>query len=125
MDMALPNKKKRSEHLSEFFKILHLEATYKILDYLNDHGNCHHKDLKHLTSTFTLSHRLNDLLKYTLIEHHFEKEEKRKEWYTITERGRRALELLKRLEALSERINDERISQGIDLACTTKSERVE
>ncbi len=122
--MALKNKKKINEHLSEFSKILHLEATYEILDYLNDHGNSHHKNLRQLTSIFTLSHRLNDLLKYTLIEHHFEKEEKRKEWYTITERGRRALQLLKRLEALAERINDEGISQK-DLAGTTKSERVE
>ncbi len=122
--MASKNKKKTDEYLSEFFKILHLEATYEILDYLNDHGNSHHKDLMQLTSTFTLSHRLNDLLKYTLIEHHFEKDEKREEWYTITGRGRRALELLKRLEVLAERISDERTSQK-DLACTTKLVRVE
>ncbi len=105
MDTALGTEKerKRNENATKFLKILSLEATFAILEYLNDHGESRYKDLECLTSTYSLSTRLKQLLKYNLIEHHFEKEETRTEWYTITEKGRKALTILKLVGELAER----------------------
>ncbi len=105
MDTALGTEKerKRNKNATKFLKMLSLEAAFEILEYLNDHGESRYKDLEHLTSTYSLSTRLKQLLKYNLIEHHFEKEETRTEWYTITEKGRKALTILNLVEELAER----------------------
>ncbi len=105
MDTALGTEKegKRNENATKFLKILSLEAAFAILEYLNDHGKSRYKDLECLTSTYSLSTRLKQLLKCNLIEHHFEKEETRTGWYTITEKGRKALTILKLFEELAER----------------------
>ncbi len=79
-----------------------MRATFEILEYLNEHEESRYKDLERLASTYSIFIRLKQLLKCNLIEHHFEKEETRKEWYTITEKGRKVLELLKALEELAE-----------------------
>jgi predicted transcriptional regulator len=42
---------------------------------------------------------LRELLIFGLLEHHIKKEEKRTEWYTITERGKKVAELLKEIVA--------------------------
>ncbi len=39
----------------------------------------------------TLNTRLKQLLEFNLITHHLEKKELRKEWYEITEKGRKVL----------------------------------
>jgi len=37
----------------------------------------------------TLNERVKQLLEYNLIEHHLERKELRREWYSITEKGRK------------------------------------
>ncbi len=85
----------KSEQNLRLLKILWLKGTFGILQYLVDHGKSQYRDLEPLASTYTLSTRLGQLLEYGLIEHHFEKEERRTEWYEITEKGRKVLESMK------------------------------
>ncbi len=81
-----------------FLKILWLKGTAEILQYLVDHEKSQYRDLEPLASTYTLSTRLGQLLECGLIEHYFEKTERRKEWYQITEKGRKVLESMKVLK---------------------------
>jgi DNA-binding HxlR family transcriptional regulator len=86
---------KESEEI--FFKLISLKGTRDILNYLNEHGTAQHTNLNTLMSAATLNARLLDLLKFGLIEHHLEKEGVRKEWYAITRKGKRILQLLAEL----------------------------
>ncbi len=83
---------------SRLLKILWQKGTFEILQYLVDHEKSQYRDLEPLASTYTLSTRLGQLLEYRLIEHYFEKTERRKEWYEITEKGRKVLESMKVLK---------------------------
>ena len=77
-----------------FFKLISLKGTRDILNYLNEHNTAQHASLNTLMSAATLNAKLIELLEFGLIEHHLEKEDVRKEWYTITEKGKRFLQLL-------------------------------
>ncbi len=83
---------------SRLLKILWLKGTFGILHYLADHGKSQYRDLEPLVSSYTLTHRLGQLLEYGFVEHHFEKTKTRKEWYEITEKGRKVLESMKILK---------------------------
>jgi DNA-binding HxlR family transcriptional regulator len=48
----------------------------------------------------TLNARLRELLHYELIEYHLERKDTRTEWYTITERGEKVLQHIKKLQKL-------------------------
>lgn len=85
---------------SKFFKVLVLKGTRDILKFLDEHGTAQYKQLESFASTYTLSTRLRDLLSFELIEHHFIKDEVRREWYEPTEKGRRVLRILEELEKL-------------------------
>jgi len=50
----------------------------------------------------TINRRLRELIKLGIIEHHFERKSKRKEWYTLTEKGERIFEAILRLENVFE-----------------------
>ncbi len=91
------DKSEQDEDL-RFLKILWLKGTSEILQYLVDHGKSQYSDLEPLASTYTLSTRLGQLLEYGVVEHHFEKTKTRKEWYEITEKGRKVLESMKILK---------------------------
>lgn len=74
-----------------------LEDTAKILEFLDKSERTRYRDLGALMSLRTLTQRLHNLSDSGLIEHHLEKLPLRKEWYELTERGRKALNLLREL----------------------------
>ena len=63
--------------------------TKEILQYLRKHEKVQYTNFNLNISVPTLNKRLRKLLKFNLIEHCITKELKRKEWYEITEKGKR------------------------------------
>ncbi len=53
--------------------------------------------MRQFADTHTLNTRTRELLKYGLVEHHLEREITRKEWYEITEKGRKILQYAQKL----------------------------
>ncbi len=82
---------KREDNLA----VLCSEYTRKILEFLEEKVEGHYRDLKVLPSVSTFHARLHFLLEHGLIEHHFERIPLRREWYELTERGRKILQHLK------------------------------
>ena len=88
------------ERIENFFKLISLKSTQDILTYLNEHVSVQHTELNSFMNTATLYVRLTELLEFGLIEHHLEKEPTRREWYEITEKGRKILKYLEDLVEL-------------------------
>ncbi len=89
---------REQDKYQRLLKILWLRGTSEILQYLADHGKSQYSELKPFASTYTLNTRLGQLLEYGILEHHFEKTKRTKEWYEITEKGRKVLESMKVLK---------------------------
>jgi len=68
--------------------------------YLDEHGATQHKEFDLLVSRFTLNTRLRQLLKFGLITHHLTRKGAKKEWYEITNTGRKVVEHLKPLSEI-------------------------
>lgn len=83
-------------------KILGSKGTVDILRFLEKHGTAQYKDLQQFVSTHTLNARTRDLTWLGLIQHHFVREEVRREWYELTELGKRILQWLDELEKILE-----------------------
>jgi DNA-binding HxlR family transcriptional regulator len=83
-------------------RIFGLKAAINILRFINRHEKVQYKQLQQFVSTHTLNARLRDLRNLSLIEHHFVREDVRKEWYEPTEKGRKVLECLEDLEKIIE-----------------------
>ena len=81
----------------EFFRLFGLSGAKDILFYLDKHGAGQYQNLNSLVSTTVLNTRLSQLLKFGLITHHLAREDAKKEWYEITEKGRKVVGHLKRL----------------------------
>ncbi len=79
------------EETRKFLKMIGSVKTVDILAYIREHGAAHHRDLNAFVSTHTLHTRLIQLAKYGLIEHHYERHDTKKEWYTLTEKGNHVL----------------------------------
>lgn len=86
----------------ELFTLLGSKGTKKILQYLCEHGKAQYTDLDLDISLPTLNLRLPLLLKFNLIEHHMARETKRREWYEITEKGKKIFEHLREMIELVE-----------------------
>jgi DNA-binding HxlR family transcriptional regulator len=86
--------------MKTIIQIIGLTGTVEILKYLSKHETVSYSELMQFTSIATLNKRLTQLIHYRLIEHHFEIKG-RKEWYTITEKGIEALELIEKLILLT------------------------
>ncbi|MGD2247392.1 MAG: winged helix-turn-helix transcriptional regulator [Candidatus Methanofastidiosia archaeon] len=86
----------------KIIKILGFTGTIFILEYMDAHTKTQYKDLNKTIAAYTLNCRLQELLDSNLIEHHFERKEKRKEWYEITEKGRKVLQIIQKLQEISE-----------------------
>jgi len=78
------------QDLKEFFKVLGSAATRDILHSIHE-GNSQHKDFLKFGSISTINQRTKQLESLDIIEHHLGREEMRREWYTLTERGERVL----------------------------------
>ena len=78
----------------EFLKLISLKGTIDILRYLNEHGTGQYKDLIELVNEVTLYNRVKQLLEFDLIIHHLNKKDIRKEWYVLSKKGRKILQVL-------------------------------
>lgn len=82
------------EKQKKLLRLLSAKGTEEILEFLNEHDTAQFKDLNEFTKTTTLITRLDELLAFKLIQHHISKVGKRKEWYTLTDKGKIALKCL-------------------------------
>ena len=82
------------ERERRILKLVGLRGTLDILRHLDQHGTGQYMDFIQYANVPTLNARLKQLLDFNLITHHLEKKELRKEWYEITERGRKVLQSL-------------------------------
>jgi len=92
-----------SERKYDLFYILGLKGTIQILKYLREHKKAQYKDLRSVgLSIHLLNDRLRQLLKLNLISHHLvlKRRQKRKEWYELTEKGKKILKLILELEKI-------------------------
>ena len=79
------------EEIRKLLKLVGSAKTVEILEYLREHGKAQHRDFNTFTNTHTLNTRLIQLIKFKLIEHHYERLNVRLEWYTLTKRGEHIL----------------------------------
>ncbi len=84
----------------EFLLVLAYKGTLGILRHLNTHEKARYTEFNLPVSVSTLNMRLRELLKLNLINHFLDREEARKEWYVITDKGRETLQHLEALIAL-------------------------
>ena len=85
------------QDLKEFFKVLGSAAARDILTSIHE-GNNQHKDFLKFGCISTINQRTKQLESLDIIEHHLGREEKRREWYTLTERGERVVKGITGLE---------------------------
>ena len=86
----------------KLLKLFGARGTKQILEFLSEHDTGQYKQMKGFTSTPALNRRLRGLLVFNLIEHHFEREEGRKEWYSITEKGEKLLKCMRAIIEVAE-----------------------
>jgi DNA-binding HxlR family transcriptional regulator len=87
--------------IEEFYRILGLRRTVKILKYLNEYGKARYIDLSTIISFASLNIRLTQLESLNLIGHHFNRgKEKREEWYELTEKGKKLILIFNQLEEI-------------------------
>ena len=91
---------KRNEE--KLLKLFGARGTKQILEFLSEHGTGQYKQMKGFASTPALNRRLSGLLVFNLIEHHFEREKGRKEWYEITEKGEKLLKCMRAIIEVAE-----------------------
>jgi DNA-binding HxlR family transcriptional regulator len=89
----------------EFLQMLSARGALEILKFLDEREEVQHRQMKGIINTHTLNNRIRELLEFELIQHHLEKSEKRHEWYTLTEKGKKVLEILEILIGLAEHFN--------------------
>ncbi|KYK38400.1 MAG: hypothetical protein AYK18_17360 [Theionarchaea archaeon DG-70] len=95
------NLKKQSKKEKDFLKLLGQSGTKDILFYLNRHGKGQYKDFNSQICSPVLNKRLPRLVKFGLITHHLTREDMKKEWYEITDTGKKVVEHLRRLIEIS------------------------
>ena len=76
---------------ADFLKVISSKGTRDILKYLDDHAAAQHQQLDTFINTCTLNKRLNQLLRFGLIQHHLDKKDVRRDWYSLTEKGKKIL----------------------------------
>lgn len=83
--------------IREFHKVLGLTATVDILKSI-EQGRGQYKDFLQIAGVAIINRRIRQLIDLKIIEHHFEREHKRREWYTLTKKGKRVVKAINRLE---------------------------
>ncbi|MBU7045165.1 MAG: winged helix-turn-helix transcriptional regulator [Theionarchaea archaeon] len=81
----------------DFLKMLGLKATKRILEYLEENGTAQYKQLQQFVNTHTLNTRMKELLDFDLVQHHLVREDVRREWYEVTEKGKKVLHYLREI----------------------------
>ena len=86
------------DELGEFFSVLGLQGTRGILNSIKD-GKDQYKNFTLYASEATINMRIKQLIALGLIEHHLLRGTgKRREWYTLTDKGKRVLKVTTELE---------------------------
>ena len=80
-----------------FIKVLGSRGAIFVLQFLDENKTAKYGQLQEYVNTHTLNTRIRDFLEYELIQHHMTREETRQEWYELTEKGRKVLNMLYRL----------------------------
>ncbi len=88
------------ERMKEVTRLIGLTSTIDVLEFLSQRDEGTYSQLQEFVNTHTLNVRLKGLIEYGFVEHHLEKTEIRREWYTITKKGRKVLELCRELGSL-------------------------
>lgn len=86
-----------NKNCNRFFRVLGLTSTVDLLKSIHK-GKNQYKDFLTFTNIGTINRRLKELIRLGIIKHHFERKDKRNEWYTLTEKGKRILEAIEKLE---------------------------
>ena len=92
------------EREEQFIKLITSKRARDILQYLNERETAQHADLDAFMNTSTLNMKLNELLAFDLITHHLDKSGIRKEWYTITEKGKKILQYMEEMTMMIDSI---------------------
>jgi len=95
------NSKMQSTKEKDFLKLIGLSGTIDILFYLDEYETGQYKDFNSQICSPVLNKRLPQLVRFGLITHHSTRENVKKEWYEIAEKGRKVVEHLKRLIEIS------------------------
>jgi DNA-binding HxlR family transcriptional regulator len=82
-------------------------ATREIMEAVVGAGRVQYKDLTEFASVSSINQRLRELENCGLIEHHMTREEKREEWYTPTEAGKKFRTQLEAMDELDEELPGE------------------
>ncbi|MGD2247265.1 MAG: winged helix-turn-helix transcriptional regulator [Candidatus Methanofastidiosia archaeon] len=88
----------------KILKLICLKGTVFILEYLDKNEFAHFSDLNDNISDPSLASRLKELLALGLIKHYFERKTIRTEWYELTGKGKRVVQLLQKLQEECEEI---------------------
>lgn len=83
-----------------YFVVLGRTSTKKILEFLDEHHSVGYKDLKQFASLYALNRILKELMDFDLIKYYYVDKGVRKEWYELTERGKKILQCLRELEKI-------------------------
>ena len=92
--------KKGSE---DFFKNLGLTGTIAILEVLGEHKTARYMQFAEFVNAPLLNMRLRQLLESGLIEHHLERKDTKREWYTLTKKGQNVLNQLHKIQKILEK----------------------
>jgi DNA-binding HxlR family transcriptional regulator len=85
------------KQLKEFLRVLGFTATVDILNSIEE-GNNQYKHFIPFASISTLNERVKQLEALGIIEHHLAREDKRREWYTLTRKGKKVVKVITKLE---------------------------
>lgn len=104
--MTMTHKIKRGEKLAgdaeetlkEFLKIIGAKGTKEILEFLDENKKGRYMCFRQFSSTHMLNIRLRQLLEFGLIKHHVVKMERKREWYTITKKGKKILHYIRKID---------------------------
>ena len=86
----------------KLLKLIGAKGTRQILEYLDEHSTAQYNEMTEFSSIHALNRRVRELLAFGFIEHHFERGEARKEWYSLTERGEKLLECMRAIIEVAE-----------------------
>jgi DNA-binding HxlR family transcriptional regulator len=89
-----------AESMKEFLKMIGAKGTKEILVFLDENGKGQYMQFRQYMSSHMLNVRLKQLLEFGLIKHHVTKLERKMEWYTITEKGKKIVHYLKEMEEI-------------------------
>ena len=87
--------------LAEIHKLIGAKGTKFVLEFLDEHGKGQVIEMLEFMNPGTLNFRLQDLLRFGLINHCLERKPKKVEWYEITEKGKKALKDMRALIELT------------------------